>query len=158
MPRLPTCQHREQTPRRNVYRCLHPVFEERLKVTPSQCRGCTVQQLSSEEAERVLAESTTQSPPPLVRRLWNLAGALAMFVSDGCRTVDSTEYERRLSICDGCDRRVGNSCLECGCALSIKARGRAFDCPLSRWKLLPQNANGSSPNDVTDNSAVTSKT
>jgi len=71
--------------------------------------------------------------PPLATRAWNLAAAMVAFVSDGCHLVDAAEYERRLSICDGCEHRAGNRCLKCGCNLSLKARGRAFRCPLGRW-------------------------
>ena len=74
-----------------------------------------------------------QSFPSLAGQAWNLATSLAAFAADGCRTVDRAEYERRLAICDACDKRVGNRCSQCGCSLAIKARGRAFECPLGRW-------------------------
>jgi len=78
-----------------------------------------------------------QSPkgrfPPVHRQVWNLAQALADFVADGCKTLTEPAYRRRLEICDACDQRRGNRCLKCGCRLSLKARGRAFRCPLDRW-------------------------
>lgn len=78
--------------------------------------------------------SAIQNPAPgLVAQAWNLAASVAAFVADGCRTVEATEYARRLKICDGCDRRTGNRCLACGCNLSIKAAGRAMRCPLGKW-------------------------
>ena len=58
---------------------------------------------------------------------------LADFVADGLKTVSKQEYEARLKICDACDQRRGNRCLVCGCRLSLKARGRAFQCPLGKW-------------------------
>ncbi len=71
--------------------------------------------------------------PPLSRQVWNLTQALADFVVDGCRTVSPEEYRQRLEICDTCNRRRGGRCLVCGCRLSLKARGRAFRCPLHKW-------------------------
>ncbi len=71
--------------------------------------------------------------PPLSRQAWNLAGALADFVADGCKTVSPQQYGSRLEICDGCQLRRGNRCLRCGCRLSLKARGRAFRCPDGKW-------------------------
>ncbi len=76
-------------------------------------------------------------PPPLMRQAWNLAGALTNFVADGCRTVTTDEYRQRLEICHKCDQRRGNRCMKCGCRLSLKARGRAFRCPLGKWPDIP---------------------
>lgn len=73
------------------------------------------------------------SSPSLSRRVWNLTGAVADFVADGLKTVETDEYQRRLTICDSCDRRRDNQCLECGCFLKWKARGQAFVCPLGKW-------------------------
>ena len=68
-----------------------------------------------------------------MRRAWNLTAALAAFVADGLKTVDREQYEQRMTICDDCDKRQGNRCQECGCRLHLKARGRAFKCPLGKW-------------------------
>jgi hypothetical protein len=77
--------------------------------------------------------SKKKEMPSAARRAWNLAGALASFVCDGCAMVSKEVYEIRLGICDDCDRRDGNWCAQCGCRLSLKARGRAFKCPLGKW-------------------------
>ncbi len=77
--------------------------------------------------------SGRDSPPRFAQKAWNLAEAVAAFVADGLKTVTPEQYQERLSICDGCDRRRDNVCLECGCRLSVKARGRAFQCPLGKW-------------------------
>lgn len=71
--------------------------------------------------------------PSLPKQAWNLARSLADFVADGCKTVDDATYKVRLEVCDGCDQRNGNRCLKCGCRLSLKAKGRAFRCPLGKW-------------------------
>lgn len=80
------------------------------------------------------AEQRALEMPSLVARAWNLTRSLAAFVSDGCTFVSKDEYERRLTICDGCEFRSGNWCSQCGCKLSLKASGRAFQCPVGRWK------------------------
>ena len=76
-------------------------------------------------------------PPPqmpsLAQRGWNLATSLAAFVADGLQTVSTEQYEARLEICTGCDKRVDTTCSMCGCNLSLKAQGRAFECPLKKW-------------------------
>lgn len=71
--------------------------------------------------------------PSLMQQAWNLAHSLSEFVADGLKTVTEEQYRQRLEICDGCDRRVKNRCLECGCYLTMKARGRAFKCPKGKW-------------------------
>ena len=71
--------------------------------------------------------------PPMRMQAWNLATSLVAFISDGLRFVDADEYAARLAVCEACDRRRGRRCLECGCRIDLKARGRAFRCPLGRW-------------------------
>ena len=78
-------------------------------------------------------DAELHQPPSLPRQAWNLARSLASFVADGLTTVTEDQYRRRLEICDPCDRRRRNRCLKCGCRLSLKARGRAFKCPLDKW-------------------------
>jgi hypothetical protein len=72
-------------------------------------------------------------PPRLSRQAWSLAQSLAAFAADGLKRVDVDQYRQRLEICDRCDRRRGNRCLDCGCRLSLKARGRAFKCLVGKW-------------------------
>jgi glycosyltransferase involved in cell wall biosynthesis len=71
--------------------------------------------------------------PPLPAQAWSLVRAVATFVGDGLRTVDTAQYQQRLGICDTCERRRGRRCAECGCWVALKARGRSFSCPLGRW-------------------------
>lgn len=66
-------------------------------------------------------------------RPWNLLKSLRDFVGDGCRTLSLEDYQARLMICTHCDQRERNTCAICGCYLSLKARGRAFRCPLDKW-------------------------
>ena len=72
--------------------------------------------------------------PPLTTQAANLFQAAVAFVGDGCALVDDAEYRCRLEICRACDRRAGKRCTACGCWIGLKARGRAFACPLGRWE------------------------
>ncbi len=72
--------------------------------------------------------------PPLPTQASNLFRAVVAFVGDGCGVVDDAQYRQRLEICRDCDRRTGKRCAACGCRINVKARGRAFRCPLGRWQ------------------------
>jgi len=84
-------------------------------------------------AKKAHDDSSTKQPPPVSQQAWNLARALADFVSDGCKLVTEEQYRARLQTCDTCEYRRANRCLKCGCRLRIKARGRAFKCPMGKW-------------------------
>jgi hypothetical protein len=71
--------------------------------------------------------------PRLARQAWNLAQAMVEFAADGAKTLSQEQYSRRLEICDPCEKRRGSRCVECGCFLKVKARGRAFTCPMGKW-------------------------
>jgi len=75
-----------------------------------------------------------QAFPPLATQASNFFQAAVAFVGDGCALVDDAEYRRRLTVCHFCDRRSERRCTACGCWIGLKARGRAFTCPLDRWK------------------------
>jgi hypothetical protein len=72
--------------------------------------------------------------PPLATQAANLFQSVVAFVGDGCGIVDDATYRRRLEICSTCDRRTGKRCTACGCWINVKARGRAFRCPIGRWQ------------------------
>lgn len=91
-------------------------------------------QAIAEKNAAATARNCAKKFPSVARRAWNLATSLASFAADGFQLVDKDEYERRLSICDACGMRKGNSCAACGCSLALKAKGRAFQCPLGWWK------------------------
>jgi predicted RNA-binding Zn-ribbon protein involved in translation (DUF1610 family) len=75
-----------------------------------------------------------QSLPPLTAQVSNLFHSVVAFVGNGCALVDDAEYRQRLETCHVCDRRVDKRCTACGCWIALKARGRAFACPLGRWE------------------------
>ena len=71
--------------------------------------------------------------PPITAQVANLFREAVAFVGDGCAMVDDAQYRQRLEVCRTCDHRVGKRCTACGCWIGLKARGRAFTCPLDRW-------------------------
>jgi len=70
----------------------------------------------------------------LLSKPWNLFRSLRAFMADGCYTLTAEEYRRRLMTCTHCGERDRSTCARCGCRLALKARGRAFTCPLGRWQ------------------------
>lgn len=71
--------------------------------------------------------------PSLAKKIGSFLSTMKDFVSDGFKMVSEEEFEERMKICDGCDRRKGNSCLECGCNLKGKLSLRVSECPLKKW-------------------------
>lgn len=138
MTELPECDYRVPTDEPRVFFCRHArVHSAGNRVTPAVCRICAQRTVPC-ETPRPVPKPGEEPPPPrppsLFQKAWNVAKATAAFVADGLATVDAAEYHRRLSICDSCKERRGNRCLKCGCRLALKARGRAFACPLGKWK------------------------
>ena len=43
------------------------------------------------------------------------------------------EYEKRLSICGGCDNLLSGTCLKCGCYVEIRALSMGAKCPGKKW-------------------------
>ena len=80
-----------------------------------------------------MTDQPSAKKPSIPDRAWNLAKALTVFAVDGCRTVPKATYRIRLQTCAACPRREDNWCLECGCFLLVKAKGRAWNCPLDKW-------------------------
>ncbi len=132
--KLPSCEYRVEIENTNVYGCRHQrVFSPGHKVTPSICLSCKVR-LSACESPRSIDEvKNPKNFPSLVRRGRNFAQAATDFVADGCRTLEDKDYQLRLIICKTCESRNGDYCRECGCKLSLKAKGRVFQCPLGKW-------------------------
>jgi hypothetical protein len=78
--------------------------------------------------------------PTILTEGWDVLKALSVFTLSGFAVVDKVEYKHRLLTCDECpsrgDERVNNNaarCGECGCYVAIKARGKAWRCPIGKW-------------------------
>lgn len=129
----PECNYRGETGLPLTYYCRHErVHTGGNIITAEICRVCSVRNIpcKNPRPENYLEQ---RGPPRLAMQAWNLAKAMASFVADGLTTVSQEEYSVRLAVCGTCERRVEDRCLECGCKLSWKARGRSFGCPISKW-------------------------
>jgi hypothetical protein len=101
----------------------------------SECEGCSLALGDPPPVEpSTITEPTVRRYPSLANQAWSLAAALAQFAGSGFKIVNRDEYEQRLKVCDGCPRRNGWQCLECGCIISFKAHAVVWECPLGYWK------------------------
>jgi len=117
------------------YRCPRFGFRRQTHELLILCACPDGKVLTNEEVAAATAKPTQQLPS-VATMAWNLTKSLAAFVADGCKTVDADEYQRRLTICDSCEHRLKDKdrCVKCGCYLSMKAKGRAFECPEKKWE------------------------
>lgn len=134
IPQLPPCDYRVELEDPHSFGCRHQrVIAPRHRVTASVCRSCNLRTSVCEEPRSIAEVKNPDKAPSLPQRSWNLTKAVAAFVGDGFQTLSEEDYQIRLQICDVCNRRKEDYCLECGCKLSLKAKGRAFKCPLGKW-------------------------
>jgi hypothetical protein len=86
------------------------------------------------------------SPPSLVKRTMNFAGALVNHVARGMPTAPQAEIDRRLAICKSCPLFDGAICrhADCGCRIS---QARKFfnklawadqSCPIGKWNAIAE--------------------
>jgi len=116
------------------FRCGHPQLAVPSGVDQSTCDECRATGIFCNRPPRELQrEVMRHRRPHLLSRVWNLARSLKAFADDGFTTVDAAQYERRMRICHACPQRWNDDCELCGCRLTLKARGRAFSCPLGHW-------------------------
>ena len=47
--------------------------------------------------------------------------------------VPSEEYERRLAICQQCDKLNAGTCAACGCYVELRAASTVSHCPHKKW-------------------------
>lgn len=132
---LPKCSYRVETEEPMTFFCRHSrVFASDHLVHPGICGMCRMRTVHCDNLRPAPSTKTvSRSRPPLIRQAWNLAQAIRDFSADRFRTVTPEQYAQRMEICEGCTERRGSRCLQCGCNLSLKARGRAFQCPLKKW-------------------------
>ena len=131
---LPPCDYRITAESQALYGCRHrSVRTPGHLVTAEICRTCSLRTVPCDDPRPVGDNQLPLQEPSLFTKGWNLATALATFISDGARLVDEDVYQQRLAICDVCEYRRGTSCALCGCGLKAKAKGRAFECPAEKW-------------------------
>lgn len=134
MEHPPACRHRGPTLPDGRHACLHPQLALPDGSDEETCRICREAGIFFDKepiaVEHIVKRSKDYS---LWSRPWNLLKSLRDFAADGCRTLSLEDYKKRLEICTECEQRERNKCGICGCYLSLKARGRAFRCPLDKW-------------------------
>lgn len=88
----------------------------------------------------VSAGAPPPTPPPILTRAVNLAGAVASHFAAGLPKASEELKAARLAVCIGppggkpCDQRLpGGTCAGCGCNLSVKAGWAEQECPLGKW-------------------------
>ncbi|TWT43068.1 hypothetical protein KOR42_45280 [Thalassoglobus neptunius] len=134
--KLEECSYRSVTRSSDIFFCRHTgVRATGGFVESTICANCTTKETPCETPREPMKKT-------LGGMGWDAARAIADFVSDGLSTVTKQVYEKRIAICQDCDRRQGNRCLECGCFLQLKARGRAFRCPLGKWEQISSKKDG----------------
>lgn len=47
--------------------------------------------------------------------------------------VSQEEYDRRVGICEGCEKLSGPTCLGCGCFVELRAIRKDSHCPYKKW-------------------------
>ena len=131
---LPRCDFRVEVVTGELFGCRHTsVRAPEHRVSSEVCRSCSMRTVPCATPRTAVDTTRTASGLSWVQASWNAARAVISFARDGFRFVSGAVYETRIAVCRDCDRRVGNRCRECGCRLALKARGRAFRCPLGRW-------------------------
>ncbi|HIW34439.1 MAG TPA: hypothetical protein IAA29_16810 [Candidatus Paenibacillus intestinavium] len=78
--------------------------------TNNRCRGCGPQyEVTEQQIDRIL---------------------LAPMFQDDAIVVSEQEYEKRLSLCNGCEKLLNKqTCLLCGCFVRVSAKYRSKSCP-----------------------------
>lgn len=145
---LEECCYRVELKTPNRFFCRHLQIRSQNSIVTAQiCSDCTKRTTPCETPRPVPPDpdSLISGEPTFFQMVWNVSSSLAAFVSDGAKLVDEETYASRLEVCDSCDHRSGNRCGSCGCLLSLKAAGRAFDCPLGKWTELANTRKPYSP-------------
>ena len=131
---LPKCKHRGTLVRPGWYTCAHPQVLTPEGADAETCRICfNAGVFCDKDPIEPKKEVTRSSNRQFWSKPWNLLKSMRDFVADGCRTLSLEDYRARLMVCTYCDKRERNTCSICGCHLNLKARGRAFKCPLDKW-------------------------
>ncbi len=47
--------------------------------------------------------------------------------------VDEVEYDRRLAICQNCEKLNQGTCMSCGCYVELRAAAKVSRCPRRLW-------------------------
>lgn len=72
--------------------------------------------------------------PSITEQVVHFASDMTKWAASGFAITDPSEKDRRLSICQGCEKYTGTRCSECGCQCSWASWLETKDCPLGKWK------------------------
>ncbi len=72
--------------------------------------------------------------PSITEQVVHFASDMTKWAASGFAITDQSEKDRRLSICQGCEKYTGTRCSECGCQCSWASWLETKDCPLGKWK------------------------
>lgn len=90
------------------------------------------------EAKLGVKIGITTHTPDIIEQAGNAlraAGRIIKAVVGGKKVrVSKDEQQRRLTICQGCDRFVNGKCLDCGCVGRWKSWLATERCPLGKWE------------------------
>jgi len=105
-----------------------------------QCKTCgrIAYRVRSKSADKIIAHCNPEKqskPLTLADMAAAATRAATRFVADGGVMVSSEVLAERNAICRDCPKHLAmlNSCSECGCFLTLKARMPAETCPLGKW-------------------------
>lgn len=76
--------------------------------------------------------SSVKTFPPIATQVGNALKAAQTFLV-APEVSSQEEQSRRLSICKGCDQFQGGRCVQCGCSLWLKVKGKNLHCPIDKW-------------------------
>lgn len=114
-----------------------PVF--RMNMTPKFHESCQTKesvrkafQIRKHQIEMAEKEPETEGPG-LMKMAKGFVKSAVEHVRDGMAHVTPEEQQKRLDICNQCDKKQGNRCGECGCFLKIKTSWASSECPLKKW-------------------------
>lgn len=105
------------------------------------CHGRVYELYSTREdyRQRIDAEcAAKKKSPSLFKKGVNFVWATLKHAATGFQRAPEDVYKQRLLTCEACDRlSTERECLECGCAVDIKASWASQECPLRKWLALP---------------------
>ena len=101
--------------------------------TRDKNRGVYTDKLTDEELKKRLTPTPVTKEPSLLKKALSLGEAVVNHVADGLTKTTKEELTLRLSICESCHHRNGDSCGLCGCDISTKSGWRSSTCPDDRW-------------------------
>ena len=92
--------------------------------------------VSENTAKKIAEEIPTEEEkkmPSLGKQAWGFAKAVTNHIKSGAAHTSEELSKARLEVCDTCDKRSGDKCVECGCFLASKAKWASSDCPIGKW-------------------------